>query len=275
MGLKLDGLNEINLEYNGILDDLGIANNLKLAFSNTRLTQNYDDFAYLLYRQADSAEKYFYFKNDGSIDSDSILSWLGNGIGKVKYQGNQGNVNYPAYQNDPDKMPIIANGGVFNSAGNLFDGTNDFLQVDDYSDIQITSQPFSFYCNFNKIGSSGVIFAKELNVSSIQIELYVNGGNGNIFATMEGSYRHSVIPFSAGVNKTIYEWANNDVTFQDNAQIGTGTYSGALTNRDYFRIGCGYEDTTEDYFHNMNLKTLMIFNSGEYDNYDNFVNAGL
>lgn len=262
----------------GLLDELDIVDDLVLGFADILLTNTYEGIAYKLVRSSDDEEQDFYFNANGELDTASMISWLAGANGLVKQRGNQGNVNYPAYQNDKDKMPILITGGVFNIKGNYHDGTDDYLIVDDYSDIQITSQSFSIYSRAQTVTQTGYIYAKNnLDSAANQYSLKFNYGGSSIYSIMEGGIRHgSSVPLE-DLNKSILDWSSDTVTLKNNSNIESDSYSGSLSNRANFRIGCrhdsggsGVADLLKGY-----IKTIMIFNSTQYSNYSNFVNAGL
>lgn len=267
--------NLANESYSGILDDLGIVSDCKLGFADILLTKTYTGIAYRLYRQSDAAEQDFYFKNDGTLDTASMIAWCAGSNGLVKRRGNQGSEANFAYQNDPTMMPILISGGTVNVDGNLFDGINDYSIVDDYAAIQIISQPLSYYVNYKNIGFNGDIFAKnENNASAQQYGLKING-TPLVYSIMEGGIRHSNVAYINGINKAILDWSSGTVTLKNNANTGSGAYAGSLTNRLNFRIGARHEPGGAGSYFNGNIKSLLIFNSSQYSNYDNFVNAGL
>jgi hypothetical protein len=272
LGLGLQTRKQNISGYKGLLDDLNIDSFCKLGFSNVKLTKNFDGFSHLIYREADATTKYFYFKGNGMIDEYSILNWLNGSVGKVKQWGNQGNINYPAYQNDPDKMPEISNGSIIHENGFYFDGIDDCFQVDDYSGIQIVNQDLNIYLNITPIDSGGIPFSKNINsAGASQYTITLNYGLGAVYSIMEGNIRHSSpVPYNNNsVNTMMLDWSNDIVTMKCNEDFSTGNYSNTLTNREYVRIGCIHDsDLGEDRFIKGNINTVMIFNKTQLNNYD-------
>ena len=138
--------------FKGIFDSLGIADNAKFIFSPyKRLTKNYKGNLVKVKRTSDSAESWFGYDSNGDLDTVSLLAWVGASDGLVMEVANQYNDSYNASQSDTDKMPKIVSGGVLESSGLLFDGIDDYLEITDYSDIQITSSPLSVYVNLDVV----------------------------------------------------------------------------------------------------------------------------
>lgn len=275
LGLGL-GNNKSNQKsgYKGLLDDLNIVDSFVLGFANEKLTKDFDGFAYLLYRVSDAETRYFYFNQNGEIDSTEILTWLNGSVGKVKAWGNQADINYPAYQDNPDYMPAISDGIEIYPNGILFDGVDDFLIIDDYTAIQIINPDLNIYMDMYSHNTSGVAFSKNQNNSSLTQYDLVFSGALMVYCIMEGSVRHGTPVFYNGnaKNTVMFDWSNNTATMNCNGIALSNTYSNTITNRPEVRIGCLHTDVGEDRFMHTNIKTLMIFNQTQQDNYDNFVN---
>lgn len=263
-----------------ILDDLGIADSLQLGFANIRLLNSYEDFAYLIYRQDDAEEAYFYFEDDGTLDTNAILTWLDGSIGKVKKWGNQGNPSYPAYQDDPDKMPICAASGSWYDDGIYFDGVDDFLEIDMYVAMQFTLPEVTTYLSFNAYDTSGSLFAINTgSTSASQMNLVLNYGLSTIYCIMAGGIRHDTpvsANFNGGSNTSIFDWSSNTVTMKCNSSVLDGTYAGPVSTRDTIHIACRDDETSgEAALCECNIKSLLHFNETCYDKYDTFVSNGL
>lgn len=252
----------------GVLDELEITG-LQLGFADVKLLTDFDSYAYQVYRQSDAATEYFSFENDNSFNTSDVISWLAGSVGKIKKWGNQGNSDYPAYQDDPDLMPVCVSGGVWNTDGLLFDGTNDYMVVDDYSGIQITSQDLAFYALFNPVGYNGYIFCKNVNTSSAQQYGLKITGSPSMYSIMEGGIRHTGgISYANENTRAMINWSSDTCTIKSGELSNNGTYSGTLTNRANFTLGARHDTAGHTDYLNQYIRALLVFNTPQLSNYD-------
>lgn len=278
MGLKIQNFNIIG-GYSGILDDLGIVSNCIMGFSFNRLTKNFNDDVVYVRRSADNQKEWFGFDSDGVLETANILSFVGVGNdGYIERYNNQLKVTNQAYQTNVNYQPKIVNAGVFCSDGILFDGVNDYLIVDKYNEINITSPILN--CYFNRKNQVGNTFLFSLNLDAVNMQYGIRCNGGDIFFHIQSGGRISKLP--AIGNQIMGNWFGlnaNELMLKDTNSENFATYSFApSTERPHFRIGCktnSVDGLTNDYFYDGNLKTLLIFNNDQSSNFDNFVSYGL
>jgi hypothetical protein len=130
----------------------GISTSSGIAYSTTKIVSTYTGDCLKARRSSDNATLDIGFSGN-SLDTASLLSFVGSGDGFVERIYNQ----FPlapsaAYQTDLTKQPkIVSAGSVIVSGAKpsmLFDGSNDFLTVDNYTlspnyTVGITFEPTS------------------------------------------------------------------------------------------------------------------------------------
>jgi hypothetical protein len=270
-------------KFEGSLDKIGNVSSCVLAYAPyKRLTKNYNDYLVLVVRVDDLEEKYFYADSNGDIDSTSVDGWLGSSSGAVKKVANQVKVSNEAYQNTLTNMPLISSSGTFESKGLLYDNTNDYLIVDDYSEIDIQDPLLSLYVNYEKINShTGMVFSKNyLNFTATQYGLYT-ASDGRLKFMLNGGPRVLVNDGLGGEEiKAIATWrgtGTDEVILVVNDVEDDQLYASSLTSRQNNTIGADQDGGGGGYldFFNGNIKTVLIFSSDEYGNYSKFVSEGL
>jgi hypothetical protein len=271
------------LLYSGIgvvpaLDDLGIAANMKLIFSPyEKLVSSYTGKLLTVKRTSDNDQQDFYAQDsDNKISQSDVESFVGASDGLAISIGNQANDSYPAYQNTDANCPKIVNSGTYQTNGLLFDGVDDFLQMDDHSDIQIISRPLGIWCNFTGQNDGGAIFTKTAtSTSATQYSLYTNFGASTVYCVNEGNVRHGTPVNYAftGNNKVAYGWysggANDGIMSlrcNDSLGVGSTPFTSNLSNRSNIRFGCSMLPA-ESNFMGMNLKSLLVADIELYSYY--------
>lgn len=273
LGLGVNINKQVGARYSGPLDELGNVDNCVLGVAPyKRLTYLYDDYLVLVVRVDDLEERYFYADYNGNIVESEVLTWLGSSEGVVKKVANQVESSNEAYQNTLSDMPAITVSNVFQSTGIYYDGINDWSIIDDYSELQITSQPLSIYANVSNVDDTGYIFSRnDSSVANMQYGYFYN--SVNIHSVIEGSIRADI---ARTVDlKLITTYASNQVKIKDGINEDINAFSSALTNRSNTQIACRIEGVNPFFFADMNLKTLLLFNADEYSKYDDFVTRGL
>lgn len=266
--------------YKGLIDELGIYDSLVLAIADNRLTKNFKDEWAELKRLDDGEEKWFGFDKDGNIPWSEITTWRGSSDVLVKQKNNQGKnaLSYPAYQSVSSFMPKIVNAGT-NQNGMMFDASNDYMIIDKYSGIDIKTPPFSSYitcpkCNYGHIFSvNGVSFFDNqymfrLEASGNAVYFYI-GEHTRIINAVLTFNQHSIWTWEGyGANQLTVKNSNGEVN---------GIQDIPLVSKANVRIGCrlgGGAGTPENHF-NGTIKNILIFNSNQKSNYNNFVNGGI
>jgi hypothetical protein len=265
-------------KFEGPLDRIGNVSNCVLGISPyKRLTKNYDDYLVLVVRVDDLEEKYFYADSNGNINDVALDNWLGSSSGAVKKVANQVKTDNEAYQNTLANSPLISSSGTFESNGLLFDGTNDVLAIDDYSELEITTPIISIFVNVTNAGSKNYYYVSRNldDYTNIQYALKYYSTYSEIM--LQGVTRSNLTDANNS-QKIIVTWAgtgSNELKMKTETNSSTGTYAGSLTNRTNTQIGARKNSSAYSGFFQGNIKNVLIFNTDEYDNYSNLVNQGL
>jgi hypothetical protein len=183
-------------------------------------------------------------------------------------------------QSSWNNMPIIYDGGAFSSNG-IRTYTNGFMSIQDYSGVQLLDFPITFYTNTTHDSSiTGYIFSKSLSgLASMQYGVYNASGALNI--VFENASKASAITAGLQTYKCIADWVNtgaNQILVNLNNIASSGTYNGTLTNRPNFFIGCrsnSADGLTQSAFFLGYIKSVLVFNTNQYSNYNNFVAGGI
>jgi len=278
-GLGIHKINIIN-SYRGILDELGIYDSFVLGIADKKLTGKFKDEWAELKRLDDGEEKWFGFDKDGNIPWSEITTWRGSSDVLVKQKNNQGKnaLSYPAYQSVSSFMPKIVSSGT-NQDGMLFDASNDYMIIDKYSGIDIKTPPFSSYitcptCKYGHIFSvNGIAFFD----NQYMFRLEASGNAVYFYIGEQTRILNSVLTFN---QHSIWSWEGygaNQLTVKNSNGEVDGIQDAPLVSKANVRIGCrigGGTGTPENHF-NRRIKTILIFNSNQKSNYNNFVNGGI
>lgn len=263
-------INLTNTGYEGILDTLDIVGNCVLGFALKRLTGNYEGYCMKVQRTSDYAEQDFGFDENGDLDSSAIESFCGAGDGLVTTWYNQLSIGNDAYQTSASYKPKIVQSGSFLNDGLNFDGTNDYFTIDNYNEINSSTYPFTWYCTFKSIDTTTrYIFCK----FGIQ---YSFRQTSKISIILDGSAKASVSNDIGNINNVISNWNgynSNEVSIKNDTDEDDGIMSTQLTKLDREIYIGSYYQTSNNFLGN--IKTFLIFNSNEYDNYSNFVDGGI
>lgn len=262
--------------FQGVLD--GNTNCVYTFCPFTRLKSSYTDELIQVQDTTTDETRYFGYDVDGNLETSEILSWLNGNDGAVIWVANQVKTANPTYQSTVGYAPKIAISGAIQTDGLKFDGTDDFMKADDYSEIQITSRPMSIYFDYTRGSLNSYILSKNLDsAGNMQYGIYdANDGNFQFF--LEGENR--VITAYSSTNKVMClyhsEFDYPNIVTSSNANIATSTFTSSLTNRSQFRIGC--RDNTGDtnsHFNNGYIKTVLIFNNAYRNYYYYLSNSGI
>ena len=265
------------------LDLLDIKNNCVLGISPyKRLTREYDDWLVYVVRVNDLEESYFYHDESGNINSSEINTWLAGSNGVVKKIANPLKYSNPAYQNTLSDMPRIVNSGTFDSDGPYYDGVDDNLKIDDYTELgEITEPPYSLYVDV--VGGSGVdsIFTITLD-SHDNSQIYLAHWAHRLSWWHNGiDLTNSNVFVVGATNKILGTWANkagNGLKVRTSISEYVRTLDTTLPDRPNINLGArsdSVDGLTVTSFFTGNIKTALLFNTDEYDKYDDLVNLGL
>jgi hypothetical protein len=259
--------------YKGILDTLNIVNNCKYDFlPYKRLTNTYEGNKLYIKRTTDSATDYIHtsdYDSNGNINSSEIAAWANGGDVLLHDCYSETASGEKAYQADVNKAPKIVVSGVWQENGVKFDGSNDYMLVDDYSDIQIINPPLTIYINYKVlILHIGYVLTKNLStVSDIQFSNLSNNANMQFLMNGFNIYTSTNQNINSQ-NKHIVNWQGKG-TNQVKSNIGyasdSATANITLTNRQFFVIG---NRAGGSVYFNGHIKSILIFNSNEYSNYN-------
>jgi hypothetical protein len=261
------------------LDDIGISDNIVLIFSPyEKLVNSYTGKLLTVKRTSDNATQDFYPQaSDNKLSQSAVESFVGASDGLVTSVGNQAKPTYPIYQNTDASCPKIVVSGSYQPDGLLFDGSDDFFKIDEYSEIEMTSRPIGVWANFKGSTVSGDIFAKnEWGAATTTYGLKINWGNGTIYSILGGNIRHTtpVIHSFTEVNKAALGWYSggaNDgiVSLRCNDSLGVGVtpFTSSFSDRPNVRIGCRVDQFGEASFIGTYMKSVLIANIELYSYY--------
>jgi len=98
----------------GLLDTYSSAT---VAYSLRKLRNGYYGFAIRVRRSSDNAEQDIAFKSDGTLDTTSLLAFVGSGNGFVTTWYDQSGNGYNAYQSTAINQPLIVSSGSLTTNG--------------------------------------------------------------------------------------------------------------------------------------------------------------
>lgn len=260
--------------FEGSLDALGIQDNAVFIFSPyKKLISDYSGYAVQVRRSSDDALRNFGFDKWGDIESTEILTWVGSGNdGFVRIVYNQVNSNY-AYQTTDAEQPKIVAAGVFQTAGLKFDGSDDYMTVDKYTDVNITDHPLTIFSQLIKPdASTTIIVGINTDGSNAQFSFYTTTVPQSFNFKLNSTAIQQA--YTTGTQENVmcvYKDGNtNAQMLKANSGTTTDDYSSTLTQYNFLNIGArstNGTNTAHSFFFNGNLKTIIVFNSNEYENY--------
>ncbi|MBN2545740.1 MAG: hypothetical protein JXB50_08085 [Spirochaetes bacterium] len=273
-GLGL-GLNKDNFLKKYPLDLItGAVNSLVLGFSFYKLTNKYNGYCIQVTRDSDLQTMDIGFV-DGYIDITSIETFCTGTTGRISIFYNQSQFTgiKNAIQVTLNNMPIIYQAGTFINTGIKFiSANNSRMTIDDYPAIDIKSPELSIYLNYYPINSTGYIFGKFLD--PLTLMQYAATSETNFIYTFLYDWTvRTLADQNSTVNKYLFNWINKNANgLRIINQIGNidTTLSNDLLNGGDLTLGYCFGDPT--FLFNGDLKTFLIFNSNQYNNYSNLSN---
>ena len=281
LGLNLGlGLNNNKyIRYIGPLDDLHISNDAVFIFSPyKRLVNSYTGNLVKVQRTSDNESQWFGYDSNGDLDTSSLLEFCGNSDGLVDEISNQFNSSYNAVQTTQGYKPKIVSSGVLETNGLLFDGTDDFMNVEKYSDINILDHPFSIFAQgTNNSVSTGYYLGLNDDGSDSTYALYTTTSPQVLNFKLNTTT--CTLAYTAEIQENILcsydDGGTSAQKIRSNSGTGSTNNSSTLNEHSFFNIGCrstAVDNSTHSYFFNGYIKTIIIFNTNQSDNYSNLVN---
>lgn len=284
-GNSLPKINIIN-SFSGLFDELGIASNCVYDFSPyKRLTKNYKGNKLYLQRTTDFEKEYIHtsdYDKNGDINSSEIVSWASGGDVLIEEVYSECAVGKKAYQTSLGYKPKLVMSGVFHGNGVLFDGSDDVLSIDDYSALNIINPNITYYSNaIYNTGCNGYLFSKNYNTSSASTYSHNPETSGyDRFRFYNASYDLTIHADSA--TKYMMYWNSLSANglhmlnnFSDTFDTTRNTNSTNYTNVNVGARSNSVDNSTKTYFFKGHVKTILLFNTDEHTNYNNFVNGGI
>lgn len=269
----------IDNEFQGVLDSLGISENAVYVFSPFKnILSGYTGNAVKVQRTSDNESEWFRYKSNGDLDTASILKFCGSSDGLIEEVVNLFNTSYNAKQTTVAYKPKIVESGVLNTNGIHFDGSDDFMNIEKYSDINILDHPLSIFAQgITSIASTGYYIVLNTDGSDSTYGLYTTTSPQVINFKLNTSY--ITVPYTANVQENImcaYEDGGTDAQkLVSNSDSSDTDFSSTLNEHSFLNIGCrstAVDNSTHSYFFNGYMKTIIIFKTSEYSKYNNLVN---
>ena len=263
--------NIINSNYNiywdgsqtGLLDDYPSA---AAAYSLRALNSAYTGALITVRRSSDNATQDIYAKYDGSLDADSLLTFVGSGDGFVSTWYDQSGAGNDAVQASASSQPqIVSSGSVINENGKIsvkFDGTTDYIQnelsvgptVTAFAVSRIVSESdYNFI--YDSFGTKGRL---RLGLWVTQEYFADNADGSNIvaFSTTASNGSQNLF-FAKHTNSNVSVSVNQDT-------LQTVASTNFSQNSQYFVIGSRNNGT--DHFLDGTIQELIIYPSDQSAN---------
>lgn len=238
------------------------------AYGLRKLKSNYTGFAFIVRRSSDNSSQNIGFNSDGSLDTTSLLSFVGSGNGYVTTWYNQdGNVNHYLYNTTASQQPQIVENGVV-----LVD-TNGKPQLRFTNQILLSVPGFSWNISASALfylGNSSTSTANTSGFISIQSsptdnpEIRLAAANA-VNSYWNGSYQISG-NYSMNTRKVYSSLITGNKThtvYGNGTQLVTGSKSGTFNNLSEFSIG-GYNSISG--YQNGYISELIIYTTDQSSN---------
>lgn len=260
----------------GLDNIFGVYDSCIAWFSYYRISNKYKGYCCQIVRESDYATKDIGFASNGYINVSDINDFCSGTTGKVSIWYNQSGIVgvKNAIQTTFNNSPIIYESSTFNLNGlNFVAASSNRMVIDDYAELQITSDPISlYYSHLHASSQNGFIFARNESLGTdVQYGLLVAGTSEvpyiNFVQVASLAGAHSIGSFE----KSIFEWIKgaNNTKSKSTKNTATGTQNDNLTNKSKTTIG---SRASYSVFYNGNIKTIALFNSAQYNNYDKLSN---
>ena len=233
----------INSNYNmywdgsqtGLLDDYS---NASAAYSLRALNSAYTGAAIKVRRSSDNAEQDINLLYDGSLNTASLLSFVGSGDGFVTTWYDQSGGGNNVTQSSGSAQPqIVSSGSVVTTSGNYaidFSGSTKTLVNATFDNSTQVSSVFTIA----KSTSSAVqIITDGANSASRQVSGYY-AGSPSVFAIYKGVTIKSTVPINTNINLLSTFFDVNSDLYLNGVQILNSVNPGSHT-RQGFTLGSG------------------------------------
>jgi hypothetical protein len=218
-------------QFRGILDEYPGA---AAAYSLRRLSGSYGGPLIKVRRSSDNTEQDIFPLGNGSLDTTSLLSFVGANNGFVTTWYDQSGNGNNTLQGTAASQPQIVNAGIViiknNKPSVQFDGTNDYLASPNVTNVFMNSSMFSVLSIIPN-ATEDVPFGYGLTGQATQVRCqYVTPSNKLGFAGWSNDYVTNIDAFSENVYmfSTIQNVSN--VSVRKNLITNSGTTSGTSTN---------------------------------------------
>lgn len=282
-----NGLQRFNVipSYKGALDILGNVDNCVFTFSPyKRLTGAYKDELVRVNSVIGMDTRYFGADRNGNIESTEIMNWLDGDIGVVDWVCNERKTSNPSENSNLTYCPEISDGS-FHTDGLKFDGIDDFLKTDDYSEVQIIEPELSIYMTANHLYTTpsyiySYSFSKNYDSTNVTYAILKYYDGSSQYRDLFKISTNSLTVDANANNNLIANWqtkTTNGRKTLNNTNNNADTLNATATNYQYLYIGARSLNASGDSTANFygNIKTILMFNNNQYSNYNNFVNAGI
>ena len=212
------------------------------AYSLRKLTTSYTGSAITVRRSSDNTSQNIGFKSDGTLDTTTMLSFIGANDGFVSVWFDQSGNNRNATQVTTTYQPKIVSSGVLNTYNGKtsvkFDGSNDYIESPYYTGTsnelyfvtQTTDNAFLFprgLTDFGFVAEQGSTSTQTSIYWTTQPQLYVNS------ALTSPVNRNDVYNLLNGYKLSVHKGANistnfNYLRFGSYQQSGTFDFNGNL-----------------------------------------------
>lgn len=252
----------------GLLDDYP---NAAAAYSLRALNSAYTGAAIEVRRSSDNDVQDIGFLYDGSLDTESLLSFAeGGDVFVAKWYDQSGNGNNDAAQVSHSFQPqIVSSGSVINENGKIsvkFNGTTDYIQNELSVEPTVTAFAVSKIANeldfnfiYDSYGGTGTPF----QVGRIRFGLY---NAGKYFADNgDGKTANSITSSNGLQNLFFAKHTNSDVSISVNQDtLQTRASTNFSQNSQYFVIGARNDGA--EHFLEGTIQELILYPSDQSDN---------
>ena len=261
----------INKNYNiywdgsqtGLLDDYP---NASAAYSLRALNSAYTGAAIKVRRSSDNEEQDINFLYDGTLDTESLLSFVGAGDGFVSVWYDQsGSGGNDAVQASASSQPqIVSSGSVINENGKIsvkFNGTTDYIRselsvgptVTSFAVSKIVDEP-----DFNFIYDSSLVSGGRIRLGLWSTREYF-ADNG------DGKTANPTTPSNELQNLFFAKHTNSDVSISVNQDtLQTVASTNFYANSQYWVIGARHDGV--EHFLEGTIQELIIYPSDQSGN---------
>lgn len=248
----------VSLNYTPLLD---IYTNAKAAYSLRKIRSTYNGYAIRVRRSSDNTSLDIGFKLDGSLDTTSLLSFVGSNDGFISIWYDQAN-SYNLIQNTSTNQLRIVLSGVLDtlngkpSAYNSAGGINRFMKVSFGSNL---AQPNTYFHLGSHTNTIGYILDNESGAT--QSAIYQ--GSATSLRLFAGSDLSLTYTPNIGTQRLIFAMTNS-TTSRLGVNGATGSTGNANTGfMNGLTVGASVSSTSGNLAHH---QEIIVFNSNQLTN---------